>query len=243
MTVIREGMTANEVVDILGPPLDTLSMEEFLSGRSFAGEPPAHVYWLYLDVPPGRESNIVLDENGVVVSATERPYDARDRPSAGNTWAKRAVAEQRAKVERQPTFAELVRLPGWQRLGGPDAVRFVVDTFATADNPTDLARRARRFGELDVFLSVGPHLDAAAIRAAYFADGYLPVLARFMEDFGIRPGQYDLAHWIFGHAPRRMRKSAWVAHLAYIPADGGITAVLPWELLSPGEQSRGSLSD
>jgi hypothetical protein len=241
MTAIRPGMTAHEVVDVLGPPRSTLTDEEFFRGRRFSGPRPhaSKVYWLYLGMPPGRETNIVLD-NDIVVSATERPYDAGDWGSAGNTWAVPAMAKQRSHVERQPTFAELVRLPGWHRLGEPDVIQFVVDSFATGETPTDLGRTARRFGELDVLLSIGPHLHPQEVRPAYFPDGYLPVLSRFVHDFGIRPGQYDLAHWILGHDPAR--KPSWSAQLTYVPANRNIITMYPWDLLSPEEQSHGSLS-
>lgn len=252
-------MSKYEVVDILGPPLDYMTMADLIGdSASYGGtvrptgllsrfrKPkvvpkeqvrlPAEVYWLYHDVPPGRETNVVL-KNGVVTLAEDKPYDESNRHLPEHEWTRELMANHLARVEADPTFAELPRLPGWQRLRSAEVRDFAENTYAAAQPPDQLGRAARRFGELDMIVSYCELTSPGQLRATYFRDGYLPVLGRLIDDFGIRPGRYDLAHWIFG----RTSDSDTIGHLAYVPA-GGAIRLMPWDLLSAGEQSGRSAS-
>lgn len=48
-------MSKYEVVNVLGPPLNFLTAEDFLGNTPHSGSFRDSVSWLYLDVPPGRE--------------------------------------------------------------------------------------------------------------------------------------------------------------------------------------------
>ncbi|MDX6247483.1 MAG: hypothetical protein QOF10_843 [Kribbellaceae bacterium] len=237
MTQVTPGMSKYEVVDVLGPPLDFLTTEDFLGNTPHSGSFRDSVSWLYLDVPPGRETQVTL-EGGVVTSARDLPYDASDVGRPGHEWARPLMADHLARTESDPVFAGLVRLPGWRRLGSPEVLDFVEITHAAPPGPYQIGRAARRFGELDVLLSFCELTSADQLRTTYLNRGYVPVLSDLVASFGIRPRQYDLAHWIFG----RTSDSDTVAHLAYVPAAAGVMIMMPWDLLSAAEQSGRSAS-
>jgi hypothetical protein len=238
MTQVTPGMSKYEVVDVLGPPLDFLSTEDLIGNTPYSGSGfRDSVSWLYLDVPPGRETRVTLDDD-VVTSAREQPYDPSEFRRPGHEWARPLMADHLAKTESDPTFAGLVRLPGWQRLRSADVLKFVEITHAAPPRPSQLGRAARRFGEVDVLVSFCELTSADQLRAAYFPEGYLAVLSDLVSSFGIRPRQLDLAHWIFG----RTSDSDTVVHLAYVPAADGVMIMMPWELLSAAEQSGRSAS-
>jgi hypothetical protein len=65
--------------------------------------------------------------------------------------------------------------------------------------------------------------------------GYMPQLDRLLRASAIRLGEVDVAHWILC----RDQDGRSVVHLAYVPATRGITALMPWDLLSAEEQRRG----
>jgi hypothetical protein len=249
MTQVKPGMSKHDVVDLLGPPLDYLSLGDLLGSHRYGGTVRSTgpgddvrvvpkdqlrladtVNWLYLDVPPGRETTLTL-KDGVVVSAQERPYDGSDRELPEHGWAQARMEGHFAKVEGDPTFAEIVQVPGWQRLRSTEVREFVQNTYATS-KPDQIGRAARRFGELDVVVSYCELTALADLRPTYFANGYLPVLSRLIEDFGIRPRQYDLAHWILGST----RDSGTIAHLAYVPS-ADVMMLMPWDLLSDAERA------
>jgi hypothetical protein len=239
MTQVTPGMSKYEVVDVLGPPLDFLTTEDLIGNTPYSGSMGLRdsVSWLYLDVPPGRETRVTL-EDGVVTSARELPYDASEFRRPGHEWARPLMADHHARTEADPTFAGLVRLPGWRRLRTADVLEFVEITHAAPPRPHQLGRAARRFGEVDVLVSFCELTAADQLRSTYFPDGYLPVLSDLVTSFAIRPRQCDLAHWIFG----RTSDSDTVAHLAYVPAADGVMSMMPWDLLSAAEQSGGRAS-
>jgi hypothetical protein len=70
-SVVRVGMSREQVRQLLGPPHGRTSMREYLAATyqtvALLGEQAADEYWLYKGVPPGRNTEITF-QNGLVVT-------------------------------------------------------------------------------------------------------------------------------------------------------------------------------
>ncbi|MGC4944266.1 hypothetical protein [Kribbella sp. DT2] len=258
MTEVKLGMSKHEVTELLGPPLDYMSLGGLLGTTPYSGtlyggtvrptglfgrfrKPKVvpndqvrltggKVTWLYRDVPPGMETLVTLT-NGVVTDAFDRPYDPSTRTQPDHEWSRELLPIALTKVEADPTFAQTVRLPGWQRQRSDEVSEFVAGASARSED-NELGRSASRFGELDVIVSYCEDLPITDVRPRYFPHGYLPVLTGLVDGFGIPPRRRDLAHWVLC----RSTEGETMAHLVYLPATEQ-TIVLPWDLMSPEEQS------
>jgi hypothetical protein len=63
METVRIGMSKRQVKRLLGRPHQSTSLKDFLGsygGFAAIGGVPDQEYWLYVDVPPGSESQVVF---------------------------------------------------------------------------------------------------------------------------------------------------------------------------------------
>ena len=96
--------------------------------------------WLYLNVPPGKETNVTF-ENGVVTMARDMPYEA-DRRLPAHEWTRQLMAYHLSRMEAAPTVRRDRRSAGLaaasQHRGGVSADRDVImmlpwDLLSTAE--------------------------------------------------------------------------------------------------------------
>lgn len=238
---IVPGMTPREVVDLFGPPPGFIDEARLFGRTPVIGRAPSQrrLFWIYFDVPePGTDLHVAFT-NGRLTTFDAYPADRTGHGEAINGraingWAERVVAKQLVKVEREFPGQPTVR-PAWRRLAGTEVMDFVLT--ARGATPADdgrLGSAARRFGDLDVIVSVVDVAEPGLIQA-YLPGGYFAELAHLVDGHGITPRKLDLAHWIIGNAPDGPR----AAHLAYLPAERGVMGVMPWDLLSPEERKKG----
>jgi hypothetical protein len=196
---------------------------------------PDSVGWLYLDVPETGVETTVSFVNGRVTVARERPYDASARQVVRHDWAQELMLNHVARLEREFPDPGLTARPAWKRLTSQEVLEFALTARAYPAGPGRIGRCARRFGDLDVIVSLFEVTAPDQIRALV-PNGYIAELMALVDGFGITPGKLDLAHWIIGRAST----DDTVAHLAFLPSARDITALMPWDLLSPDEQQGGS---
>ncbi|WP_049580572.1 hypothetical protein [Streptomyces sp. SBT349] len=250
-------MTEGQVIDLLGPPHDRLTTEEFLGGArtgpvpgpARSAPPAAPVRWYYRDLPSRGMATVITFRRGVVARVTSRPAERAatdagagppDRAGKGarHEWARELITRHIARVEAdRPDFAAL---PAWRRLTGADVLDFVLNADAHPRHPGQLGCRRRRFGSLTVLVSLFDIAAPDRIRDL-LPGGYLPHLDHLLHRSGAGAGigagaGQDTAHWLLGRAP----DGATVAHLAYLPASRGAGALVPWDLLSEAERRRGA---
>lgn len=266
MVNIQRGMTPEQVVDRIGPPLDRIDLAGLFGdsavsmvtsgGRGgllsrllrrrtaspvrIATALGNSVSWYYQDFPTRGQETMISFVNGVVTEVRSRHSELPERTGVEHEWAEDLIMRHVARVARVHPDARLAALPNWQRLTSPEVLDFVlnVHAFPAEGEEGRLPCRARRFGDLDVLVSMLPVTEPEEIREL-LPDGYLPALGNLLRDFGIRPDQTDVAHWILC----RSDDGSTLGNLCYLPADRDITALTPWSLLSPEEQQRGSKSD
>lgn len=235
MVDIERGMTPQQVVDALGPPLDFLDMAALVGssrsagpvGRASDAQLRNRRWWLYRDVPrAGVEINISF-RNGRVVEAREHPYDLAAYTVFRHDWARAPVLREIARVAGGPAGGRLSGRPGWRRLGSAPVMEFVLTAYAYPTEPDEVGRAARRFGELDVIVSLFETTAAERMRAT-MPGGYVAELRSLADRFGLLPRRLDLAHWVIGRGPG----GGAVAHLAFLPADGEVAPHYPGALVA-----------
>lgn len=245
---VAPGMTPYEVTERLGPPLDVMDLAGLIGGSAFAisrggprtgvggparpSELPAKLFWLYLDVPvPGLETDIVFDQ-GRLSSAKVRGHGLPPQDGVEHPWAHELITEHVARVESD-RHDGLTSRAGWHALTGAEATDFVLNHPKQPSDPGPIQANARRFGELDVLVSLFDTTAADEIRGR-MPEGYLTTLDTLLSARGIRLGDTDIAHWILGREGERT-----VAHLTYVAADRSLPALMPWDLLSEAERAGG----
>lgn len=76
MSTVTVDMTKREVKRLLGPPHQKTSTKEYLRQSSgfviLGGSVPNQEFWLYVGVPPGHDTQVVL-EGGRVVEVSTPP--------------------------------------------------------------------------------------------------------------------------------------------------------------------------
>lgn len=245
---VTPGMTTYEVTERLGPPLDVMDMAELIGGSSFAvlrsgpgtaigGEAqlsdlPRTLFWIYLDAPrPGMEIDITFNQ-GRLASAKVRAHGLGPQLGGEHPWVPQLITDHVARIESEREDG-LASRAAWHALTDPDVTDFVADHPKQPSGPGQFQASARRFGELDVLVSLLDVTSADEIRTR-LPSGYLATLDGLLRLRGIRPGETDIAHWILGSDDDRT-----VAHLAFVAADRSVTAVLPWDLLTDEERRGG----
>ncbi|MER0244975.1 hypothetical protein AAHZ94_23875 [Streptomyces sp. HSW2009] len=238
MVGIESGMTPQQVVAVLGPPLDFLDMLALVGPASPAGQPGAaadsrlrdRCWWLYRDVPrPGVEVNVNF-RGGRVVEARVRPYDRSAYSVFRHDWARVPMLDEIAAVERALPDGRLTGRPGWRVLADGPALEFALSSYAYPAEPDDVGRAARRFGPVDVVVSLFDVAEPERIRAV-MRDGYVAELHALADKLGLLPRRLDLAHWVIGRSP----DGGATAHLSFLPVDATIAPHYPSALLGPGE--------
>ena len=255
---IERGMTPEQVAELIGPPLDRIDMAGVIGGSQFAivttsergwkrwfrrrkpQDPTSAMlstfFWYYPDWPDKGTETMVNFAGGMVSSVQQRPSDPLDQAAVQHEWARDLITRQVARVATNHPDDRLVARPGWQRLTSPEVLDFVLNVNAFPARGERVPGRARRFGDLDLLVTMLPVIDSHRIRQL-MPDGYLPVLDTLLRSFGLRPGRNDIAHWILC---RDENDGGTVAHLCYVPSTREVTALMPWNLLSAEEQSRGT---
>jgi hypothetical protein len=238
-------MTPYEVTDQLGPPLDVMDMAELVGDSSFAisrsgsqtriggkaqrSDLPDTLFWLYLGVPePGQETDIVF-EHGRLSSVKVRPHAAPARDGVEHEWARRFITDHVARMERN--HPDLVDgRTAWRTMTGAEVVAFLLDNPKRPSAPGQIQATARRFGDLDVLVSLFDTTDPNAIRSR-MPGGYVTCLDSLLRARGIRVGGTDVAHWMLCRAGNQA-----AVQLAYLPADRSVGAILPADLGSDDER-------
>lgn len=195
-------------------------------------------FWYYEDWPEKGVETMVNFVGGVVSGVQSRPDEAIEESVVQHEWARDVMTRALARVERDHPDDRLAARPGWQRLASPEVLGFILRVNAFPSRDEAMPACARRFGDLDLLVTMLPVTEADRIREL-MPRGYLTALDGIMRGFGIRPGRNDLAHWILC---RDEDDGGTVAHLCYVPSTRDVTALMPWDLLSAEERERGTKS-
>jgi hypothetical protein len=233
-------MTPYEVTDQLGPPLDELvgdssfaisrsAPQTRIGGKAQLSDLPDTLFWLYLDVPePGQETDIVFGQ-GRLTSVKARPHPTPARDGVEHEWARRFITDQVARMERN--HPELIEgRTAWRTMTGTEVAAFLLDNPKQPSAPGQVQANARRFGDLDVLVSLFDTTDPNAIRSR-MPGGYVACLDSLLRARGIRVGGTDVAHWMLCRAGNQA-----AVQLAYLPADRSIGAILPADLRADAER-------
>lgn len=250
-TGIRTGMACEEVTDLIGPPRRSLRRDLMFGGPSTkfvtisdeggtttmrSGMPQSFSStfdWFYPGFPAGQDT-IVAIAHGLVTEVISRSNEGFPLPTNEvSPWAAELMARHTERVGRD--LPELLTQPTWPVLTGPEVRDHVLRQRPAGPEGGAISCMVRRFGKLDVLVSSFETADPAGIRA-FLPDGYFSQLDRLLREYGIRPGSTDVAHWILCRDPST---EATAVHLAYIPREG-VTALMPWDLLTPKEQEGGT---
>jgi len=250
---VERGMTRDQVVGLIGPPFSVTGYDEFLASydnvfgvrlpqrrrlrdrfrRAARDLPPLPepVSWLYAEVPEGH-STVITFKNGVVEMVSSQPYE-RAGTGLEHEWAREMVVTHlgRTSADSQRLAAHLTRL------AGAEVLDFVLDAHGDAYPPIAgrIGANLRRFGELTVLVSMFRVTTPQKIRGQ-LPGGYMTHLFWLLDEFHIRLGESDVAHWILCHDDRGDQ----VVHVSFMPGEkAGINeALLPVDLLSSKERRR-----
>ncbi|MEO3923098.1 hypothetical protein ABGB07_04360 [Micromonosporaceae bacterium B7E4] len=254
MVSIERGMTRDQVVDLIGPPLSTMSRDEFralyhsmgdlgmpqrrglldrLRRRPLPRPRSEPISWYYAGFPDGQSTTISF-RRGVVDAVTSSPHK-RVQASPQHEWARELVVAHvgRAEASGQRVTASAA----WHRLASAEVMDFVLDADDNAYPPTPgrIGGNARQFGDLTVLVSMFKVTRPQQIRRL-LPGGYMSQFFWLLDQFCVRLGESDVAHWTL------CRENAHkTVHLSYLPAETeGMSALLPIDLLS-GKERRGHL--
>jgi hypothetical protein len=249
---IERGMTRDQVVDLLGPPISTLSEDEFraayrgvtdfsvpqrrgvldrLRRRPQPRSEP--VSWFYLGFPEGK-STLIKFRHGIVEDVHSQPFErVQTRPR--HEWARELVVAHIGRVGARDH--RITARPAWQRLTSAEVLDFTLDAGDNAYPPVPgrIGGNTRRFGELTVLVSMFNASGPQQVRSL-LTGGYMSHLFWLLDEFGVRLGESDVAHWILC---RENANGDGAVHLSYLPAETeGMSALLPVDLLSGKERRR-----
>jgi hypothetical protein len=256
MVSIERGMTRDQVVDLIGPPLKTMSRDEFravfhqtidfstpqrrgLLDRLRRRPPPRAepISWYYAEFPEGQTTTISF-RRGVVDAVTSSPHPPpheRAQASPQHEWARELVVAHVGRVEA--SGQRVTASAAWHRLTSTEVLDFVLDADDRAYPPVPgrIGGNTRQFDELTVLVSMFKVTGPQQIRRL-LPGGYMSQFFWLLDQFYVQLGESDVAHWILCH-----ENAHETVHLTYLPAQTeGMSALLPIDLLS-GKERRGYL--
>ncbi|MEE6305992.1 hypothetical protein V1634_03985 [Plantactinospora veratri] len=194
------------------------------------------VSWYYPEFPEG-QTTLISFRYGVVDDVHSSPYE-RTQAGPRHEWARELVVAHVGRVEAGGQ--RMTTRTGWHRLTSAEVLDFVLGAGDAAYPPAPgrIGGIARQFGELTVLVSMFRATRPQQIRRL-LPGGYVFQFFWLLDQFCVRPGESDVAHWILCH--ENAGGDDGIVHLAYLPAETeGMSALLPVDLLS-GKERRGHL--
>jgi hypothetical protein len=251
MVEISEGMTRQEVADLIGPPLSTSTKDEFLS--SFEGVAVVsddavvvgkvdttnlpnmqrlidNISWSYVDYPQRGMFSTVFFRAGRVAEILSSPEGRPLRKSIHHEWARRLIQRHALRVESDARFRSVTVRDGWRELMTQEAVDFALSATRSAFPPFDgrIGCEAHRLENLLLLISMFDAGTIPEIRRS-MPGGYWPHYDQILERFCIRLGELDVAHWIMGRDETNKKA---IVQLCYLSAEPETTAaIVPQDLL------------
>jgi len=148
-------------------------------------------------------------------------------PAARQEWARDLVIGHLARSAVK--VPHLAARPGWQRLGSPEVIEFILNCGPGVSPSIGMHATGRVFGDLAVLVSV-PEVVSRWKLQLLLPGGYLASLERMVLANGIDYKGLDIAHWVLCRG--RVRTAV---HLSY-GAGPGNNPLMPWDLLSAAER-------
>ncbi|PAZ17575.1 hypothetical protein CLM62_02335 [Streptomyces sp. SA15] len=193
---------------------------------------PDTEWWYYKHVPEQGMDTSIAFEGGMVIDVQTRTLEPPGPASARHGWARELIIRHLDRVVKdQPGLMTGV---AYREMTSPPVLDFVLNADAYPSPDGQITCRTQQFGQVGVLVTLLDLVEPARIREL-MPGGYMPQLDRLLRASAIRLGEVDVAHWILC----RDHDGRSVVHLAYVPASQGITALMPWDLLSAEEQGRG----